>query len=39
MLLDMGNTLKGRVHTRVIVKGKETLNLNVVDVLTAEERI
>jgi hypothetical protein len=32
ILLDMGHTLKGGIG-----KGKETKNLNVVDVLTVEE--
>jgi hypothetical protein len=35
ILLDMGHTLKGCMGG--IRKGKETRNLNVVDVLTVEE--
>jgi hypothetical protein len=40
ILLDMGHThTKGRLRMREIGKGKETKNLNVVDVLTVEEQI
>jgi hypothetical protein len=34
----MGHTLRGE-HAGEIEKGKETKNLNVVDVITVEERI
>jgi hypothetical protein len=36
--MDMGNT-KGRIGTRGIGQGKETKNLNVVDVFPVQELI
>jgi hypothetical protein len=38
VLLDMGH-MKERTHMGGIGKGKETENLNVVDVLTVKEQI
>jgi hypothetical protein len=38
-IIGYGSHTKGRPHMGRIGKGKETKNLNVVDVLTEEERI
>jgi hypothetical protein len=38
-IIGHGSHTKGRTHTGGIGKGKETYNLNVVDVLTVEEQI
>jgi hypothetical protein len=38
ILWDTGHT-KGRLHMGGMEQGKETKNLNVIDVLTAEEQI
>jgi hypothetical protein len=36
-IIGHGSPTKGRMYMREIGKGKETKNLNVVDVLTVEE--